>query len=189
MLIYLLLCRLQTAISNINMLQRLKAGNNIPSNQVISCSLFHSDIELHPAAKAITTLKEVIKSGTFVFVAPTRSVTNQHHDLMNCFRLEKPNSEHSTLDQLEELRSKLVLGVAVEETEIERLIDFFQSLLLYPIYVSHSKTILISIDTFSPSLQHYFNCLLLDTTSIKCLNLESTPNYGTPSPVSIAWRI
>eukprot|EP00026_Physarum_polycephalum_P000016 Phypoly_transcript_00016.p1 GENE.Phypoly_transcript_00016~~Phypoly_transcript_00016.p1 ORF type:complete len:3661 (+),score=399.99 Phypoly_transcript_00016:3-10985(+) len=101
--------RLKTAIANINMLQRLKA-----------------DIELHPAAKAITTLKEIVKTGTFVFTTPTKPDKVS----ANCVRLEKPDSAPVPLDQLEELRSKLVLGVAVEEPEIERLIDYFQSLLL-----------------------------------------------------------
>lgn len=117
------------------MLQRLKAGILIttilppPYNFRTYCR--HPDIELHPAAKAITTLKEIVRTGTFVFVAPSSNVLSQLRNLSNCLRLEKPNSDAIPLDQLEELRSKLVLGVAVEEAEIEHLIDYFQSLLLY----------------------------------------------------------
>jgi hypothetical protein len=74
-----------------------------------------------------------------VFVAPKNSSLAQPS---NCVRLEKGNREEIPIDQLEELRSKLVLGVVVEEVEIELLVDYFQSLLLY--LFSYSCFILFS---------------------------------------------
>lgn len=50
----------------------------------------------------------------------------------NFVKLQKGNLDVVSLASLEELRSKLVLGVMVDETEIEDLIDYFQNVLLYP---------------------------------------------------------